>query len=392
LRSLVGRLGAERFLERHWPEEFARLHGGPGLVEELFRIPEIRSVLSLLAVTRNGLQVWSSRRAAFDIQVSAEAAKGLYESGLTLFFTGVERNVPALRPLTERLAADLGLDPARLTVEAFAARNGGVVGMHFDPVYSFNVQLRGQKRWWVARNTQFVHPLSGYNARLEPSDELTDLGFRPPRSFPQRHVSFVTRPGSVVWLPGGWWHKTRILPGEHSLCVVFSVVQKTWARAAAQLLERELLLQPVWRRLAIGPSEHKPLLRRLERETAALVATLGRATAAVNPESLISHGVPSYLGSRWVFLSRARSARVRVQRHSGSATVIVITRPNAAAVRVQVDDPSMARLVPWVLRHRRGFQGAQALEKGRPSPPERVAVALRRLVAAGLLTRRARSS
>jgi Cupin superfamily protein len=115
-------------------------------------------------------------------------------------------------------------------------------GEHWDDHDFFVLQLAGRKRWRICRPTR-QWPLPGEQAPI-------------PRG--RRTHDWTLLPGSVMYLPRGWWH--RVTPvGEPSLHLTIGVLRATNVDLLRWLLEKasavDLLRQDL--RSGLKPAERR---------------------------------------------------------------------------------------------------------------------------------------
>ena len=87
---------------------------------------------------------------------------------------------------------------------------------------------------------------------------------------PAAAETVVLSPGSVLFVPRGYWHATE--SDEETLALNFTFGQPSWADVVLAALRTKLLADPQWRELAQGTEAPLlPMLARLPGEAAALV-------------------------------------------------------------------------------------------------------------------------
>jgi 50S ribosomal protein L16 3-hydroxylase len=327
---------------------------------------------ALIAAVRRGIEVWPPGQGK-GITVAPEVAKRFYDLGFTLVFDNVDTNVASLRNILDRVKDDLGLSAADASCWAFAARQDSALHTHFDSSHTFNVQLRGKKRWWVAPKEEFAVPPEAGRARAA----------REALPLPRR--TFVAGPGSVVWLPKGWWHATQIIEGEESFSITFNAFAKTRARIVSEALERILLREPAWAQPALGLSGHRS--RSEGAEMTALLQRLPARAASVSLEALREAEMPPYAGSSWRFQPRAKGLHTRLRRRGATRFTLELLRSGRVARRLNVDNSSVAQIAEWALTREGGFRGSEVLAIARGLSPNEVTAVLRFFVESKLLRR-----
>jgi 50S ribosomal protein L16 3-hydroxylase len=262
LAQLVAPFPVDRFLKEIWPNELLLIEGAPSRLQGLADLPELADVHALLSVWRGPVRVFPPGKQDYVSPfVPAEAAGELYERGFTLVFDSVHRWVPALQPYLEAVTRDLGLPPGVWArTMAYASMSGGGFNPHFDENVNFSIQLKGKKHWRLAPNQHVTHPTASHLMSLPvPHPDLTVQAQLPfPRQLPEDAQALMMEPGSVLFIPRGYWHATSV--SEHSLSFNFTFDQPCWADLVSEGIRRRLLEHPHWRELAQGAGVEDPAM------------------------------------------------------------------------------------------------------------------------------------
>lgn len=175
-------------------------------------------------------------------EVSARAAEDLHDAGTTLYL----RRIAALDALADDLSAGLAIPRTMLEVTLFCNRVGARTRMHFDRVGTITMQIRGRKRWTVARND--AAPKAHLNwTTLNPFPPglrhyAHDL---PPSTMPESAESFSLEPGAVLYVPEGYWHETESDLDSCSLHI--HVLNHYWVDALLSTLRCRLIADESFR-------------------------------------------------------------------------------------------------------------------------------------------------
>lgn len=237
-----------------------------------------------------------------------EVATACYSAGHSLYFNPP---VEIQRKYISELANDLGLDFGATLgcadeeecfggdIEVFAVSGKHVTPWHWDAQENFTVQLTGTKRWSV-RAADIPHVLtnlhpssSNQNGKREDmkvhrtctNNEIT----QPIEGYwgPEHGVyTFLLRPGSVMYLPAGIWHRVEAEDEEGSLSINFSMGGARWADFFQRRVATLLWKDPRWReRIHVkSPSAAREHLRQL-------LQTLPGLLSNVTPEDLLPDGI-----------------------------------------------------------------------------------------------------
>jgi hypothetical protein len=248
-----------RLLDAQEPiEEYVAVHGSPERLGELTRIPALRSGRSAIDAwdgASHTARAWAPAGGkAFELFATLEQLPTLYDAGFNILLENAERFIPELLPLCRQLEADLRVPAGRVNVQLFCAVAGGRAAPHFDSSFTFNCQLQGAKTWRVASNDFLRFPprhVGGFlGRRPSPGLDLELLSAPIPVRLDSAET-FTATPGSVVFLPPGVLHETRI--ESESLAVAFAIEDTDCvADRTSALVERELRRDPALRAPRLG--------------------------------------------------------------------------------------------------------------------------------------------
>lgn len=221
----------------HRPASKATLESVAGV--RTWTVPE------LLAGRRKTVTAWMSaldgRHLTAD--VSPTVAHRLYSAGTTLYLLEVD----GLDAVSDAIAADLRVPATNVTCGVFCNQPGAYTPMHFDPVDTITVQLTGSKRWWTAPNPLAAQPTVAWAVR----DRSVAPEFRqyahdplPVERLPGAQEHLLT-PGSMLYIPRGWWHETS--SEEESVSLHVHHIHLPWVDAVLETLRGRLLRQERWR-------------------------------------------------------------------------------------------------------------------------------------------------
>ncbi len=251
LAELLGARQAERFLRTAWPSAPFLAHGPlerlSGLVDPkaAFDLPSLLRLPAgaTYAQVRDGPRFPS-------YAVSPEAALAFYRAGVSIYCWEVTLSRPRTRRWLAQLRSELGVSDQLPRFGVFASRAQVGAPLHFDSQESFIVQLKGKKEWTFAPNHNISFPGVNHVAvDPVPAELLPDWKGRTPRTLANaRRV--VLRPGSVLFLPRGYWHSTRTVQDSVHLDVMFPL--PTWSDVLLGRLKAQLDGQAHWRAPAVG--------------------------------------------------------------------------------------------------------------------------------------------
>jgi len=383
---MIWPLGPDEFFRDHWEQRHFVSHGPPSRVEPIFQALGVRSTEAYLERRREPVQIWSQTREGDYITVRMEPpdALSLYRAGLTVYVSDVGQ----LEPWKAVLGRQLGYEQAG-PASLFGARSGAETRWHFDRLENFTVQLSGTKTWRVAPNRHVVKPLHNWVTRQPILEEMRAYVTEVlPRGAPPGPTeTFTLEPGSVLYLPRGYWHTVEATSGD-SLSVIFLYAATTWVTRVIMALQYQLNALPAWREHTAEVLGDRRDDARARAKVGALLADLRALVNRLTPEDFVPDDVPPpplTAGSR---LSRNPLAFLTVEElDGGKAKVRISVRTaNARSSELEIE----AALIPVCLLVRRradSFLASEAAAAAPKVPFARVADLLRVLWQAQALRR-----
>jgi 50S ribosomal protein L16 3-hydroxylase len=269
LSALISPHATEDFLKESWPGEPFVVHGLNDTVKQLTQLPFLQSLDSLL-------NAWPSLVQAHLPDVSDESssvdatpkdARKLFANKMGLLFNNVQNISPELRTWLGALRHDLGLPKStRARCMVYATPDGKGTSPHFDQNVNFVLQLQGTKTWWLAPNKNVNNPTQRYTIGQPLDPELASYAYdEMPTEIPKEEGrEIVLKPGSMLFVPRGFWHSTSAT-GE-ALALNFTFSQPTWIDLFTIALRSRLSLSPEWRELADGVTSSDEERRSIARQ------------------------------------------------------------------------------------------------------------------------------
>ena len=260
LAALIAPQTIDVFLEQSWPEAPYVVHGLGETVQGLTSLPFLKSLDALLNSWPEKIQVHLPDVADESSAVDANThdARKLFANKMALLFNNVQSISPELVDWLRAIAGDLGLPAstyARCMV--YATPDGKGTAPHFDQNINFVLQLQGTKVWWIAPNMSVENPTERFTMGQTLDPDLASYAYEPmPTKMPDDARKIVLKPGSMLFVPRGFWHRTEA-EGE-ALALNFTFNQPTWIDLFTIALRSRLSLSPAWRELANGVSPRHP--------------------------------------------------------------------------------------------------------------------------------------
>ena len=253
LESLIHPYSKSEFFGHYEGDTPFVVHDLGESIRELTELPFLESLKDLLASWPNKVDAYLTGIAdeANSKEITAAEAPEQFENGAGLIFNDVNTISSLLEEWLESLRYELGLSALtyrRSLVYAIPAGKG--TAPHFDQNINFVLQIHGTKLWWVAGNEYVKRPMSRHTIGLPIDPELESYAEKAmPERFPDNAEKFVLKPGSLLFVPRGAWHKTEAITDALSLNFTFSA--PTWIDILAAALRGRLALSSEWRATAI---------------------------------------------------------------------------------------------------------------------------------------------
>jgi 50S ribosomal protein L16 3-hydroxylase len=235
------------------------VHGTNPHLNSIYELPFLKSLNTLLNSWPLPVQghLPDVRDEASSIDVSSIDAAKLYANGMGLLFNEVQSIAPMLSEWLQDIRKALGISAVTIgRCLIYATPDGKGTAPHFDQNMNFVLQIHGTKKWKLANNQHIKNPLTRHTIGLEPDPELSSYMTRSmPLSMPDEVHTYDLSPGSVLFVPRGWWHSTEA-DGD-ALALNFTFSAPTWIDLFTAALRGRLAQSPDWRETAIASNENK---------------------------------------------------------------------------------------------------------------------------------------
>jgi len=118
--------------------------------------------------------------------------------------------------------------------------------MHFDSAATFVIQIAGTKRWFIGENTDIPFPTERHSVTMpRMHSRLTLQGTVPAAPVREALTEVVLEPGSILFMPHGWWHEVEATTESFALMVV--ILDASWADLFCRRLYQTLITDSRWR-------------------------------------------------------------------------------------------------------------------------------------------------
>lgn len=188
---------------------------------------------------------------ASTLKVEAHLAKQYYSKGMGLLFNDINLYEGYYQDLLARLSADFGVSNLTMSRNlVYATPQNGGTETHFDQNINLIIQVHGEKSWWIKENDTVSNPLTRHTLGTEADPELASYLEKP---FPEAikfEREYLLKPGSVLFVPRGHWHKTHAHSEALALNFTFSV--PSWTDMVSIALRARIIQSELWREPILG--------------------------------------------------------------------------------------------------------------------------------------------
>lgn len=249
LEALLCTLSQEEFFTYYKNGEPFALRNLEGPLSELVELPFLNSFDNLIKFWPDSVNAYlpGINDEVNSQQVKKETARELFKEGKGLFFDDPNRFNEVIDKWLKAIHRDLGLSEltySRSLIYAIAKDQG--TSTHFDQNINFVLQISGTKKWWLAKNEMVTNPMSRYTIGADMEPELESyLEGDIPKGMPRNATEIELKPGSLLFLPRGVWHKT--IATSDAISLNFTFTAPTWIDLLTSFLRAKLAQSPSWR-------------------------------------------------------------------------------------------------------------------------------------------------
>ena len=235
------------------------VHHDDNHLDVLNELPFLQSLGALINSWPHGIDAHlpDARDEISSIETTTKNAQKLFDNGMGLLFNEAHTISPLLNDWLEQMKVELGLSMmtyGRCLI--YATPDGKGTAPHFDQNINFVCQIQGTKIWKMARNEFVENPLTRHTMGQMPDPELMSYLHEPfPEVMPSTAKSFELKPGSVLFVPRGYWHSTEA--SGDALALNFTFTAPTWLDLFTAALRGRLAQSPEWRATADGVSSNE---------------------------------------------------------------------------------------------------------------------------------------
>jgi 50S ribosomal protein L16 3-hydroxylase len=240
LTNFFGSLNVNEFLRDFWPDQKPYIfHGALDRLSIFGKDTELSSVDRILDTQPEDIRLWfrDSKGVGQRVPVNSEQARSLFKTEkVTLSIDRASSSCPTLALLSRSVEAILGVPPV---CNLYISPKGNGTEAHFDNHEVINLHIKGKKRWWYAPNPAVEYPNVGYSIAGGLPPWLASIAKEQiPNKMPDGALSTVMEPGSLLFLPRGYYHATEAL--EDCIAVTFAFPSTTVADFVLRSLTSKL--------------------------------------------------------------------------------------------------------------------------------------------------------
>jgi len=257
LSALIHPHTIEEFFSSYELNEPFVVHGNSENMKVISELPFLESLEKLLTSWPALIQAHlpDVRDESSSIDTTPKDAQKLFDNGMGLLFNEAQTISPLLVEWLEEIKKNLGLPTmtyARCLI--YATPDGKGTAPHFDQNINFVYQVHGTKVWHMAPNTDVENPLTRHTMGTMPDPEMMGYLEAPlPTKMPANVETYELRPGSILFVPRGYWHSTEA-EGD-ALALNFTFTAPTWLDLFTAALRSRLAMSPDWRETANGVTD-----------------------------------------------------------------------------------------------------------------------------------------
>lgn len=272
------------------PAEFAReywgrrtLHRG-GSRSKLVELGLELDFTGLLQIARKPIAGERNLKAQYfngdgvhrEFRIQPEQIPDLMAGGMTVCLADLATGHAPFARVAADLRRELGW-LGRMMVNAYASPPSAGFGLHFDFQAVLTVQLAGEKTWRFSESPATEAPPENFVAGYSVLDEYRSAHPYARFDIPdEKNLQVATlRPGDVLFMPAGVWHRT--VASKESLSIAITFLPYSMLDHTLEALRKRLVARTAWRRPApfCPAGDRGPAVRELDVLGHELVSLLG---------------------------------------------------------------------------------------------------------------------
>lgn len=368
-------LAPAEFQNRYWPDQLYSTHGDLSRLPAPLLDPLLESAEGLAANYRGRVSFGNARTGSRTVAVEHISPEMLLKMELSLYLPEIERMISGMNELLRDLETQLNVPPGCARIGAFIAPNENGVTCHMDAEEVFSIQLIGKKRFFVSKQPGLEQP---FGMQFNPGDVTFDdmypqatTGFPDPETAEFDCVEM--KPGSVLFMPRGTWHRTETSGLSLSISIILR--PPSAFESVLDALRPRLLQDPAWRRPLHGAWGESASQELAEKHLRQLLEKLPEAAQEVNIEDIRQTAFSEAdrladIGPKSRFQVKPESTlKLSLQGQSMQARVTAKDSDGRQFETMQLDVPSaMIGVFDWLSHSRQAFS-LKSMAQAHPGLP-----------------------
>ncbi len=164
----------------------------------------------------------------------------MLQAGGTICVTGMEKAHQRLEKAARRIKEELGYT-GKVSFRAYLSPPTAGFDLHFDARVATTLQIAGTKRWWYSVDPAIPFPESNSPRPLSGKRRKYNI----PRQSQLKSV--LLRPGDLLCLPAGAWHRAKAGDTSLALNLAFDHGGSSVFDVIVDILEDRIKSDPTWR-------------------------------------------------------------------------------------------------------------------------------------------------
>ncbi len=246
--TLFMQLSEDEFKTQYWPDRACWSDGKLDRLPKPLQHPVLSSIDALTASYKGRVSFGNAKTGSRTVAVEHISPDMLLKMGLSLYLPEIVRLIPGLTELLHEAESAVGAPPGCARIGAFIAPEENGVTCHMDAEEVFSIQLIGEKRFFISKQKGLEQP---FGIQFNPGDvTYDDMYPQSTAGFPDPDASefecVEMKPGSVLFMPRGTWHRTE----TRGLSLSVSIILRPPSAVESVLdaLRARLLQDSAWRR------------------------------------------------------------------------------------------------------------------------------------------------
>jgi ribosomal protein L16 Arg81 hydroxylase len=365
LAALVAPVPVRQFLRDYWPERVFHAQGPLSRLPAIFSSAELSSFTALVSRYRGWLGFGRGSQGGRMISVQQINPAHLYEMGLSVYLPDIAASVPGADAFLRQFESELGIAEGSAHITVWASPKGDGAPTHFDGEDVFSIQLTGTKRFEVAPMKEYAYPVGpqfgpGAAAHDDMYPQL-ESGF--PDAAGAEFQGFDMKPGSVLFVPRGTWHRTAA--AQDSFAISIGINPPSVAESFLGQLRYLLLQDPQWRRPIYGAGGDT---RELNDSLEQILQSAPRAIQAISARDLVPVSEMERLRNieRTTRFQRDVGTRIVFEPGQGADLLEIRAWSPEAGERVTLKMKASAEYLPtfrWLAESRVAFSAGELADR-----------------------------